>query len=104
MSQCKCEFFTDKERIKCLVGAFNRLMVARGMGLSQQQIQNMLENNRLKDIQLFQLEAKSETHALTESQILHSFVREFIKTHPRFAIDGPDLGDLVLKTNFLQGI
>lgn len=102
MSSCLCERLSDKERIKCLVKHFDNLMISRGFKLSKEYIQNLYDTARLIDVKLMHFEAKSATEEFAESQILYTFISDYSKTHPRFQQDGPNLGDLKLKTSFFQ--
>nr|DBA13129.1 TPA: hypothetical protein [Oryctes rhinoceros nudivirus] len=102
MSNCPCEGRSDKERIQCLVYHFEKLMTARGLTLSRRQIQSILETTRLINVNLVNFEAKSATEELVESQILYTFIEDYCKFHPRFQQDGPNIGDIKLKTTFFQ--
>lgn len=102
MQSCPCESLSEEERIKCLIKHFAELMAVRGLHLSKIDIQNLLETTRLANIKLMSFEANSATEEFSESQILYTFISEYTKTHPRFQQDGPDIGDLKLKTTFFQ--
>lgn len=101
-SSCACERGSDAERIRCLVNHFEIFMRARCAHLSQQHIQSMRETRRLVDIKLLAVEVSSITEEYVESAILFAFIKNYIKTHPRFQYDGPDTGDLQSKTTFFE--
>ncbi|ATY70263.1 OrNV gp094-like protein [Tomelloso virus] len=99
---CDCERFSDQERIKCIVKEFDILMTIRGRPLNKKQKGQLLETDRLANLQLFSCNVSSITEELVESQILYTFLQKYIKLHPRLPYDCPDIGNLKVKTSFFE--
>lgn len=100
---CQCELSQhEPTRIKCVIEHFVRMMKMRGRTVMFTEQQQQQFHRRLSTLRLFQVVAETATEEFAESQILYTFVTDYCKNHPRFAIDGPDLGDLRLKTNFFK--
>lgn len=101
--RCTCENQTDIIRIKCLIKHFKALMDQRQQPIPTEQITKMLAAPSLAHIELFSVVVDSATHEFAENQILFTFIKNYIKTHPHFLNDGPtNMGDLKLKSSFFQ--
>lgn len=97
---CKCENSSDKERIHCIVSAYSDLMTARCLSISKLDRERLLSYTRLADLQFDVIETESLVQSLPENQILYTFIQDYIKRHPSFLRDGPELGDLNLRVHF----
>lgn len=102
MPTCQCDRLADKIRIQCLVAQFEALMLARGLPISIQRKQQLLDTSRLADIKLSKFVDLSATAEYAESQILYTFIKTYIKSHPNFQRTGPDFGDIKVKTSFFE--
>ncbi|AQN78611.1 ACH96224.1 OrNV gp094-like protein [Kallithea virus] len=100
--RCRCEFENDETRIKCLVGEYKKLMEFRRKPLTNARIQILESTARLSDVNLINCTYQTTTELLAESQILYTFVQTYVKTHPGFLIDGPEIGSIRLKTDFFS--
>lgn len=99
-SICMCERGTDANRIECLVKEYQKLMQSRHKPLTRQHYDQLINSRRLIDIKLATIETASLPEALAESQILYTFYQNYTKTHPQLLRDGPEIGDIKLKTHF----
>lgn len=52
------------------------------------------------DVKFETIETESLVQTLPENQIFYTFIQEYIKRHPSFLRDGPELGDLNLRVHF----
>lgn len=102
IKRCACELKSDEVRIKCLVDSYQALMTFRRRPLTHAQLMSKRSARRLCDVRLANIDAQTTTAEFAESQILYTFIQQFIKIHPRFLIDGPDIGDIRLKTDFFS--
>ncbi|AYP97977.1 OrNV gp094-like protein [Mauternbach virus] len=100
--RCACEYNGSEARIKCLISAYKNLMLFRRRPLTNVQLETLYSTNNLSEFKLSSLIFDTATEAFAESQILYTFVELHAKTHPGFLIDGPDIGDIRLKTNFFS--
>lgn len=101
--RCTCENETDESRVKCLVNHFQILMEQRQQPIPREQLTKMLATQSLNSIELFSVVVDSATHEFAENQILFTFIKNYVKTHPQFLVDGPtNIGDLKLKSSFFQ--
>lgn len=99
---CKCENSCDKERIVCLVDAYSKLMNARCLSISKLDRERLFSYTRLADLHFEEIETESLVQSLPENQILYTFIQDYIKRHPSFLRDGPELGDLNLRVHFFE--
>lgn len=97
---CSCEHSRDAVRIKCLVDEYRWFMMKRRQPLTMEQYQQLLNTEKFKSLKLYSLVTDSMTVELGESAIAHTFIKNYIKTHPHFIHDGPDFGDLNVKVEF----
>lgn len=101
--RCTCENQSDGARIECLVREFETLMAHRRQTIPKAQLTKMRTVQSLAEIELLNVVVESATHEFAENQILFTFIKNYIKTHPQFLIDGPSsIGDLKLKSSFFQ--
>lgn len=99
-SICKCDTSIDSVRIKCLVDAYSKLMSARCLPISKSERERLLSYSHLAEVKFETVETESLAQSLPENQIFYTFIQEYIKTHPSFLRDGPELGDLKLRVHF----
>lgn len=99
---CTCENQSESVRVECLVRQFQTLMVQRRQPLNSQRLNTLLATPRLADIELFNVVVDSATHEFAENQILYTFIKNYVRSHPQFLVDGPDIGVFKLKTSFFQ--
>lgn len=109
---CACENGNNQEkRIKCFIDSYRTFLKYRNINLPNEIYQNLLKHNHISEIKLFSividaLYVGKKKHnntddenirttnfiaELTESAILYTFIANYIKTHPTFALDGPNL-------------
>lgn len=96
---CDCEQKTELARIRCMIDTYKKFMELRRQPLSNKRLESLHATTRLKDISL-SIDVNSVTHELAESQILFTFMQHYLKTHPNYFTDGPELGDIHLKNTF----
>ncbi|AUQ44022.1 putative gp106-like protein [Esparto virus] len=102
IDQCLCESRDDIARITCIVNAYKKLMDFRHRPLTTLQYNSLLSIQKLSNLKFDGISVKTTTEVLAESQILFTFIQQFVKTHPKFLIDGPDIGDIRLKMDFFS--
>lgn len=101
-ARCDCELQSDAKRIECLVRNFKKLMEQRRQPIPAQRLNALLSTNRLANIELMNMVVESATHEFAENQILYTFIKSYVRSHPQFLLDGPDIGNFKLKTSFFQ--
>jgi len=100
---CECEQYGEAKRIECLVNSYRRLLKYRRLVLPLNIEYSIKSCNRLSNLTLVEIsDDENITKKITEFQIFHTFIKRYSKTHPKFIRDGPDLGDIVLTSNFYQ--
>lgn len=97
---CKCESGFEEERIKCLVDAYCQLLVHRAKPMPLDRYNTLLRTSELRNVQLLNIEVNTLTEELAETQILFTFIRQYIKKHPKFLEWGPPLAEIKLKSDF----
>lgn len=97
---CLCESQSESNRIKCLVDAYRRLLAHRAILMTEYQYQQLLNTQELKKIQLLNIKVETLTEELAETQIFYTFIRQYIKKHPRFLEWGPAIAEIKLKSDF----
>lgn len=102
VQKCECESKSDEHRINCLVDSFVTLLTQRGLAPTKDEIAEWKNVKRLSDVKLMDMATESMSEELVESQILLTFVNEYSKRHPRFATEGPKMGDIQMKTSVFQ--
>jgi len=101
-TRCDCEYNGNEVRIKCLISAYKNLMTFRRKPLTNVQLETLYSTNTLSEFKLSSLILDTATEVFAESQILYTFIQAYVKTHPGFLIDGPDIGDIRIKTDFFS--
>lgn len=100
VESCSCESSSDAVRIKCLVDNYRLFRIKRHQPLTAEQYHQLLNTEKLKSLKLYSIVTDSITIELGESAIAHTFIKNYIKTHPMFFRDGPEFGDLNVKVDF----
>lgn len=97
---CKCESLYEADRVKCLVDAYKNLLHHRAKPMSIDRYNKLLKTTELYNIQLLDIEVETLVEELAETQILYTFLRQYIKKHPRFLEWGPPLSEIKIKSDF----
>lgn len=99
-TSCKCESQYEIDRITCLVNAYKTLLQHRAKPMSIERYHKLLRTNELCNVQLLDIEVTTLTEELAETQILYTFIRQYIKKHPKFLEWGPPLSEIKIKSDF----
>lgn len=97
---CKCESQYEINRVKCLVDAYRTLLQHRAKPMNIDRYHKLLNTRELCAVQLMDIEVATLTEELAETQILYTFLRQYIKNHPKFLEWGPPLSEIKIKSDF----
>lgn len=103
--ECACERnLSDVERVKCFVTHYAQFQARRCTVISRKELDELYATKRVCDLRIAEFTCRNTSEELALALILYSFLENYCKTHPRFAIEVPFGTCFKGKINFFNNI
>nr|WOJ45401.1 hypothetical protein [Apis mellifera nudivirus] len=104
-NECVCERnLSDADRVKCFVSHYARFQARRCNDISRKELDELNATKRVCDLRIAEFTCRNTSEELALALILYSFLENYCKTHPRFAIEVPFGNCFKGKINFFNNI